>query len=93
MNYVQWKKGESGTRFDFYTDGEIKKLYKRNILAMLNRRNTKNGRLYKEDPTIMCVLTLVLHTVHGMVFYWTSLKHSSNPKRIGTRVASLDESD
>ena len=86
MNYVQWVKGDSGTRYDFFTDGtrtshargvvvclnadgqrnlergpeggaaEVKRLYKRNILAMLNRRNTKNGRLYKEDPTIMCVL-------------------------------------
>jgi hypothetical protein len=85
MNYVQWVKGDSGTRYDFFTNGkhqsrgvvicllwpatyaqrgpnggaaEVKRLYKRNILAMLNRRNTKNGRLYKEDPTIMCVLNI-----------------------------------
>ena len=74
MQYVQWKKGNSGTRFDFYTNGEVKKSYKKNIVKLLNRRNTKNGRLYKEDPTIMCVLhTRPTHTVVG---YFSDVSHT-----------------
>jgi hypothetical protein len=78
MNYVQWTKGESGTPFDFYTDGEIKKLYKRNIRAMLNRRNTKNGRLYKEDPTIMCVLRTCLASAYIWIPFDVSSSQSES---------------
>ena len=33
--------------------GGVKQAYKQNILQLLNRKNTKNDRLYKDDPTIM----------------------------------------
>lgn len=36
----------------FYTDPKAKAAYKQHILKWTNRRNTVNGRLYKDDPTV-----------------------------------------
>jgi mannan endo-1,4-beta-mannosidase len=37
---------------EFYTAPEVKQAYKDWILHLTTRRNTVNGRLYREDPTI-----------------------------------------
>ncbi len=37
---------------DFWTDETAKKYYKQSIDKIVNRKNTINGRLYKNDPTI-----------------------------------------
>jgi len=37
---------------DFYTDADIRRWYKQFVSAILNRRNTFTGVLYKDDPTI-----------------------------------------
>jgi endo-1,4-beta-mannosidase len=49
--FVNWSSTAKG-KDDFYTDWECRQLYKRHIEHYVNRRNTYNGRLYKEDPTI-----------------------------------------
>lgn len=49
--YVNWSSTATGKN-DFYTDWECRQIYKRHIEHYVNRRNTYNGRLYKEDPTI-----------------------------------------
>ena len=36
----------------FFTDAKAKAAYKQHILKWVNRRNTVNGRLYKDDPTV-----------------------------------------
>ncbi|GAC96376.1 mannan endo-1,4-beta-mannosidase [Pseudozyma hubeiensis SY62] len=36
-----------------YTDAKAEAMFKRHINKVINRRNTVNGRLYKEDATIM----------------------------------------
>ena len=43
---------ESWASGNFF-DGAAKSMYKKNIKAILNRKNTINGKLYKNDPTIM----------------------------------------
>ncbi len=40
------------TVYDFYTDERVKLLYKAHLCAMVHRRNTVTGRLYRDDPTI-----------------------------------------
>ena len=54
--YVAWDKtyGDDTATFhdDFYTDKDIKGWYKDHIAKVLNRINTFNGRMYKEDPTV-----------------------------------------
>ena len=57
--YVAWD-AEYGTdpdeiataRNDFYTDADTRRWYKQFVSAVLNRRNTYTGVLYKDDPTI-----------------------------------------
>jgi hypothetical protein len=46
-----------------------------NIQKILWRKNTKNGRTYKNDPTIMCVERLVHTTQHtaSSPYYLTAL--------------------
>lgn len=48
--YVAWA-GQSG-HDKFYTNADCKTWYKNHIYAVLNRVNTYNGRVYKEDPTV-----------------------------------------
>lgn len=42
----------------FYNDTSVKdeaqEMFKSHIKTVLNRKNTVNGKLYKEDPVIMC---------------------------------------
>eukprot|EP01026_Neomeris_dumetosa_P044043 TRINITY_DN36_c0_g1_i2.p1 TRINITY_DN36_c0_g1~~TRINITY_DN36_c0_g1_i2.p1 ORF type:complete len:731 (+),score=97.47 TRINITY_DN36_c0_g1_i2:99-2291(+) len=37
---------------DFWSDAQTKQMYKNHITYMVNRKNSFNGRTYKEDPTI-----------------------------------------
>lgn len=49
--YVGWAgKGDNTTAF--FTDEDVKGLYKSYIKTVLTRTNTVNGRVYAEDPTI-----------------------------------------
>ena len=49
--YINWSSTAKSTN-DFYTDWQCRQMYKDHIEHFVNRRNTYNGRLYKEDPTI-----------------------------------------
>ncbi|XP_039113817.1 mannan endo-1,4-beta-mannosidase 1-like [Dioscorea cayenensis subsp. rotundata] len=54
--YVQWarEKGQNVTSTDdFYTNIMIKGFYKNHVKTILTRRNTINGMIYKDDPTIL----------------------------------------
>ena len=37
----------------FYTDAGVRALYRQNVRQALLRRNSVNGRVYRDDPTIM----------------------------------------
>ena len=50
MQYIQWAGAEGDD--PFFTDPDVKQLFRDHIDAMTNRRNTINNRLYKDDPTI-----------------------------------------
>lgn len=50
MQYIQWAGAEGHD--PFFTDPDVKSLFKNHIDTMVNRRNTINNRLYKDDPTI-----------------------------------------
>jgi len=57
--YVKWDAqygtdpNQVATRHnDFYTDADTRQWYKDFVTAVLNRRNTYTGVLYKDDPTI-----------------------------------------
>ena len=50
LQYIQWAGAEGHDVF--FTDSGVKQLFKDHIDAMVNRRNTINNRLYKDDPTI-----------------------------------------
>lgn len=50
LQYIQWAGAEGDDVF--FTDPGTKQLFKDHIDAMVNRRNTINNRLYKDDPTI-----------------------------------------
>ncbi|KEH43148.1 putative mannan endo-1,4-beta-mannosidase [Medicago truncatula] len=53
--YVQWAR-ERGQNVkiedDFFINPLVKQYYKNNVKAVLTRKNTINGVLYKDDPTI-----------------------------------------
>ncbi|AES61539.1 putative mannan endo-1,4-beta-mannosidase [Medicago truncatula] len=53
--YVQWAK-ERGQNIknddDFFTHPVVKQYYKNHVKAVLTRKNTISGVLYKDDPTI-----------------------------------------
>lgn len=48
--YVKWFGKEN--HHDFYTDPEIKQAYKNWVTHIINRKNTVNGKIYRDDPTI-----------------------------------------
>lgn len=48
--FVTWAGGQ--VHEDFFTDEAMKSMYKDHVAVLLNRVNTINGRVYKEDPTI-----------------------------------------
>lgn len=37
---------------DFYTDYQCRQMYKQHLYTFTHRKNTVNGRIYREDPTI-----------------------------------------
>ncbi len=47
--YAKWA---GVSKNQFYTDEKAKEYFKQTIDAFVKRRNTVNGRLYKDDPTI-----------------------------------------
>jgi len=49
--YVAWSPTAS-SHDDFYTDVNCRQYYRDHVSTVLNRVNTINGRLYREDPTI-----------------------------------------
>jgi mannan endo-1,4-beta-mannosidase len=49
--YVAWS-GTASAHDDFYTDANCRTWYKNHVSTVLNRANTFNGRIYREDPTI-----------------------------------------
>jgi len=49
--YVAWS-GTADDHDDFYSDDSCRSWYKDHVSAILNRVNTLNGRVYREDPTI-----------------------------------------
>lgn len=51
--YLEWA-GKTDP-VDFYTDPEIKQMYKDFVKTLLTRVNTINGRTYLDDPTIMAI--------------------------------------
>ena len=36
----------------FFTDADAKRIYKENVKFAVTRKNSVNGRVYKDDPTI-----------------------------------------
>ncbi|KAK9814994.1 hypothetical protein WJX73_004261 [Symbiochloris irregularis] len=44
--------GDPGTPDAFYTDSMCRKNFKEHMSTIVNRRNSINGRLYRDDPTI-----------------------------------------
>ncbi|GMH32385.1 hypothetical protein BSKO_00219 [Bryopsis sp. KO-2023] len=46
------KKYEVARHALFYNDTDCRKLYKSHVSALVHRKNTFNGRLYRDDPTI-----------------------------------------
>jgi len=77
-NYVKWAKGDGAAKELFFTDGAVESLYKRNIDRILNRRNTFNGRKYKDDPTIMYALAAPLAAL-GILQAMLSPAHARCP--------------
>lgn len=54
--YVNWARSQGrylSSDDDFFTDSVVKGFYKNHIKTVLNRYNTINGIVYKNDPTIM----------------------------------------
>ncbi|XP_021865831.1 mannan endo-1,4-beta-mannosidase 7 [Spinacia oleracea] len=54
--YVNWARNQGqylSSEDDFFTNSVVKGFYKNHIKTVLNRHNTVNGVLYKNDPTIM----------------------------------------
>mmetsp|Transcript_2474 Transcript_2474/g.8808 ORF Transcript_2474/g.8808 Transcript_2474/m.8808 type:complete len:286 (+) Transcript_2474:898-1755(+) len=50
--YVEWSP-TARRHQDFFTDEAAKRLYKDNMRALASRKNSINGIVYKDDPTIM----------------------------------------
>lgn len=57
QSYIEWGTGEEDpeTNRAFYTDDRVKSIYKDAVRTILNRENTVNGRVYKDDPTISMI--------------------------------------
>ncbi|CAL8463261.1 g2795 [Coccomyxa elongata] len=49
--FVNWS-STAVSKDDFYTDQECRTMYKNHLNVFVHRKNTVNGRIYKEDPTI-----------------------------------------
>lgn len=53
MNWYNSFSPTANNHDDFYTDSNTRQWYKNHVNAVLNRTNTYNGKVYKEDPTIL----------------------------------------
>ncbi len=63
--YATWCAGGGGARV-FFEHAGCQQLYKSYVSHVLNRRNTYNGRLYKDDPTVFAwELANEPHLVNG----------------------------
>ena len=54
--YLQWLKDAKNVTLevnDFYTNAQCKEWYKDHVKFLLERENSINGRIYKEDPAIL----------------------------------------
>jgi mannan endo-1,4-beta-mannosidase len=49
--YVNWS-STAATKNDFYLDAQCRQMYKDHLNVFVHRKNTVNGRIYKDDPTI-----------------------------------------
>jgi mannan endo-1,4-beta-mannosidase len=49
--YVEWSPAAE-YHDDFYTDTDCRLWYRNHVATVLNRVNTFNGRIYREDPTV-----------------------------------------
>ncbi|QDZ18978.1 glycoside hydrolase [Chloropicon primus] len=56
-SYVKWCTHSATianlTVSEFYTNPMCRQMYKNTMQTIMNRRNTYNGRVYREDPTIL----------------------------------------
>ena len=50
--YVQWS-SDASTSEHFFSDATCREHYKRNMINVVSRINTFNGRRYRDDPTIL----------------------------------------
>lgn len=50
--YINWS-STAKTHDDFFSDHQTKRMYKNHVQAVIHRVNTINGRVYRDDPTIM----------------------------------------
>ncbi len=63
-NYVYGNKGE--TKHGFFCNEKVISAYRKHVAMILRRKNTVNGRIYSEDPTIMAIeLANEPHTKDG----------------------------
>ena len=56
--YIRWEAAKSGknlTTDDFWTNKNLREMYKDHVKFMLTRKNSVNGRVYKDDPTLFSV--------------------------------------
>ncbi|MDD5073523.1 MAG: cellulase family glycosylhydrolase [Candidatus Omnitrophica bacterium] len=53
MNWYNSFSPSAASHDDFYTDPATRQWYKDYVTTVMNRTNTYNGRVYKDDPTIM----------------------------------------
>lgn len=49
--YINWS-DTATEKNDFYIDWTMRNLYKNHLTTYVNRKNSINGKLYKEDPTV-----------------------------------------
>eukprot|EP01025_Chloroclados_australasicus_P040674 TRINITY_DN425_c0_g1_i1.p1 TRINITY_DN425_c0_g1~~TRINITY_DN425_c0_g1_i1.p1 ORF type:complete len:535 (+),score=43.90 TRINITY_DN425_c0_g1_i1:134-1738(+) len=52
INYLQWA-GKTGIPDAFFSDASVKQLLKNHMKFITSRTNTVNGRVYRDDPTIL----------------------------------------
>jgi len=58
QQYVDWVLGQGKDKELFYTNAKVKEAYKAWVKMLVTRKNTVNGRLYKDDPSILAFQAL-----------------------------------
>eukprot|EP00884_Botryococcus_braunii_P017464 jgi/Botrbrau1/4400/Bobra.105_2s0043.1 len=51
--YVNWVPSAEGVEDNFYVNSEVKAIFKDHMKTLVNRVNTINGKVYKDDPTVL----------------------------------------